>query len=59
MPDISMCQNEKCKLKMECYRYMAVPSSWQTYADFNEENCESFSPIEKYRPLRQVNNELG
>jgi hypothetical protein len=57
MSDISMCQNEKCKLKIKCYRYMAVPSSWQTYADFNEENCESFSPIGKHRPLRQIKSE--
>ena len=34
MPDISMCKNETCKLKKECYRYMAEPSKyWQTYAD--------------------------
>jgi hypothetical protein len=45
MPDISMCQNDKCNLNKECYRYMAIPSSYQSYADFNENNCESFTPI--------------
>ena len=34
MPDIAMCKNETCKLKKECYRYMAKPSKyWQSYAD--------------------------
>ena len=34
MPDISMCKNETCKLKKECYRCMAEPSKyWQSYAD--------------------------
>jgi hypothetical protein len=34
MPDIAMCKNETCKLKKDCYRYMAEPSKyWQTYAD--------------------------
>lgn len=49
MPDISMCQNEKCKLKIECYRYMAKPSSYQAYTHFNEENCKSFWSINKNR----------
>ena len=47
MPDISMCQNEKCKLKIECYRYMAKPSNYQSYANFNEDNCGYFWPIYK------------
>ena len=54
MPDISMCQNEKCKVKTECYRYMAIPSNYQLYADFNEKNCESFMPIIKNKVLRRV-----
>ena len=34
MPDIAMCKNETCKLKKECYRYMAEPSKYrQAYAD--------------------------
>ena len=36
MPDISMCQNDKCKFEKECYRFTAKPSEFmQTYADFN------------------------
>ena len=39
MPDIAMCQNERCPFKGECYRYMAKPSLFsQSYADFE---CES------------------
>jgi len=31
MPDISMCDGKNCKKKEECYRFTAVPSSWQSY----------------------------
>jgi hypothetical protein len=45
MPDISMCVNDKCKVNKDCYRYMAIPSSWQSYADFDENDCQYFMPI--------------
>lgn len=32
MPDITMCVNKQCPLRSRCYRYRAVPSSWQSYA---------------------------
>lgn len=37
MPDIAMCQNEKCPFKMKCFRYTAIPTmngKYQSYADF-------------------------
>lgn len=34
MPDISMCLNEECSRKLECWRYMAIPDSWQSYIEF-------------------------
>jgi hypothetical protein len=45
MPDISMCSNNKCEKNKKCYRYMAIPSSWQSYANFDEKDCEYFMPI--------------
>ena len=40
MPDISMCTNSTCKLNTKCYRYTAIPNSYQWYSEFksNEEN---------------------
>ena len=36
MPDISMCKNDKCKFKKDCYRFTAKPSEFfQAYGDFN------------------------
>ena len=36
MPDISMCKNDKCKFKEDCYRFTAKPSEFmQSYAEFN------------------------
>lgn len=68
MPEISMCRNEECPLKFECYRYMARPNShYQSYAIFpvgKEKNtkrakpyCEFFYEIDKNNPyikLRKV-----
>lgn len=49
MPDISMCMNEKCKLKTNCKRFMATPSPFQqAYMAFRFETengvttCENF-----------------
>jgi hypothetical protein len=53
MPDILMCQNGKCKLRIECYRYTAIPSVYQSYADFDEQNCSWFMPIENYLKLEK------
>ena len=41
MPDITMCKNEACPKKEECYRYKANPSEQQSYAEFDSErdNC--------------------
>jgi hypothetical protein len=46
MPDISMCKNEKCKFKDECYRFTAKPNEhWQAYGDFN---CKDKTSIDTF-----------
>lgn len=46
MPDISMCKNEECKFKNECYRFTATPSEvYQTYGDFN---CKDKTAIDTF-----------
>lgn len=43
MPDISMCKNNKCPLNETCYRYVATPSSYQTYSDFQyKDGCDYY-----------------
>lgn len=48
MPDISMCLNEECPMRFECYRFTATPSPYaQRYADFKPNkngNCDDFWP---------------
>lgn len=35
MPDISMCANETCNFKEDCYRYTATPNQYrQSYGEF-------------------------
>lgn len=50
MPDISMCQNNKCPSFSKCYRAQAVPTPYrQTYGGFapspGEEKCDKFSEL--------------
>lgn len=48
MPDISMCLNQTCGKRLECYRFMAKPTPyWQAYSDFQgaEDGCTYFLPI--------------
>jgi hypothetical protein len=50
MPDLSMCTSEKCSKRKKCYRYMAIPSEYQSYNDFTnicdeEREYPMFVPI--------------
>lgn len=29
MPDITMCEDQKCAQKMECYRFLAIPNEFR------------------------------
>jgi hypothetical protein len=57
MPDISMCSNNLCPSAGKCYRYMAIPSDWQSYQGYTvpkgEKMCDSFRPIDGRR-IRQI-----
>lgn len=46
MPDITMCINDRCPRNKECFRYMAKPSSYQSYARFEATDCQNFIKIE-------------
>jgi hypothetical protein len=46
MADITMCQNNDCKKKDKCFRYMAKPSEIQSYGVFA--NCNKKSNYENF-----------
>lgn len=50
MPDISMCTDEECPSRLQCYRYRAEPNTYrQSYMKFprhhEAEKCDSFWPL--------------
>ena len=48
MPDISMCNNNTCPLAKTCYRHEAIPSDWQSYANFEGgKDCRGYWPMEE------------
>ena len=45
MPDIAKCDNDKCPLKEQCYRWTSEPDEYQSYAHFEpdkEGECEYY-----------------
>lgn len=47
MADITMCVNESCPQKKSCYRHLAIPSTYQSYAEFNYDNgCDNYWLVE-------------
>ena len=40
MPDITMCTNVVCPLRVSCYRYLATPSRWQSFSRFDPTRSE-------------------
>jgi len=50
MPDISMCQNKKCKKYKTCYRFTAKPDHYQSYGSFSPDEkgvCKYYYRIDK------------
>ena len=53
-----MCDDTACPMRHVCYRYVAIPSDIQAYADFNairgvSAACEAFVNSIEYRPSTQ------
>lgn len=54
MPDISMCRNRRCKLRIKCYRYRAIPDKHrQAYMAF-QNPCADFWPIPAIRSMSEI-----
>ena len=50
MPDITMCVNDSCLSNINCYRYTAKASLWQSYCSFGTAknvSCEHFWPVKE------------
>ena len=56
MPDISMCVNVQCVKRLTCYRYIAKPSEYQSYMDFDALDCRSYMGV--YKPYDFDGNRL-
>ena len=56
--DITMCANgQKCPKRNTCYRFLALPSGWQSVSDFYKpkKKCEYFWLAEKTDKVRKAN----
>lgn len=61
MPDISMCANDSCPSRNECYRFRAIPNehrqSYQQYSPKEgEDRCDDFSYVDGRKNLRKIKN---
>lgn len=51
MPDIPMCACQTCPLSRQCYRFMAVPDTYQSYDSFKPDDdgkCDYFIELAVY-----------
>lgn len=63
-PKITMCEDSECPLKNKCYRYVALPSSFQSYfvgSPKSMDGCRYFWPVEQenyttFNPKEQDND---
>jgi len=60
MADISMCANHNCPARVNCYRFRAFPSEYQTYSTFTPTGpggCKEIIPIistDNLRPFAEI-----
>lgn len=48
MPDITMCENDTCPMRHQCYRFMAKSDAWQSVATFmplSDTECDHFMAL--------------
>lgn len=60
MPDITKCTNAKCPLRKNCFRFMAPPSDYQAYGDFQFTIIDGNAECEYYYPMKKektINND--
>ena len=50
MPDITLCMSAECTERETCYRAMAKPDKYQSYANF-EYVCNEESGFEDFMPI--------
>jgi hypothetical protein len=61
MPDITMCVNEDCILRHDCYRKKAKPGPYQSWAHFKPENgdCKDFIEAKAKSQVRRLDAQAG
>lgn len=53
--DFSMCNNDQCPAKDQCYRYKAKPSDYQWYTTFQfdqDKGCPDYIKLNPYKADR-------
>jgi hypothetical protein len=60
MPDITKCANKECPFRMNCFRFTAVDSYWQSYANFSIDpetgECDDYYPVTPAEPKKGRKN---
>ena len=61
MTDIAKCNNTSCQAKLDCYRFMAIPSEHQYYDSYEPDKktklCSGFYPIGDRVNIKEVKDE--
>lgn len=61
MPDLTMCSTNSCELRKTCYRFMAAPQLYQSWAAWTPSNgkCEGYIEAKAKSQVRRLNSQTG
>ena len=54
MPDISMCENDKCEKSLYCLRFLSEPSKYQSYICEIESICNKENDYEYFMEVKRL-----
>jgi len=54
IPDISMCDNDKCEKSLDCLRFLAEPSKYQSYICGIESICNKENGFEYFLEVKRL-----
>lgn len=61
MPDLTLCNNAACPLRLSCYRFIAKRDEWQSMANFTPKDgkCDHFIEAKARSQVRRLEAQTG
>jgi len=57
MPNMTLCEDDKCPRRESCYRAVAKASYWQSY--FSRKPCDDYATCKYFLPLDEKDKAIS